>query len=64
MAAHYCINCPRCRRGCSICRRCACTDAELDEAFKQHYTPFQPLQPMVTPLVPAPDEDQQKPETD
>lgn len=22
--AHYCINCPTCRRGCSPCGRCAC----------------------------------------
>ena len=66
MAAHYCINCPQCKSGCSICRRCACTPEQLDAWMK----PFDAVQYLtVTPLVlsentePA-EEVEQQPETD
>ena len=73
MAAHYCINCPRCKRGCSICRRCACSPEELDRWLSEqvYWTPpktgFETL--TVTPLSPqenpVQDEgEEQQPETD
>jgi len=40
MACHYCINCPRCKSGCSICRRCACSPAELDAWLNEQVKPF------------------------
>ena len=59
MPTHYCINCPRCHRGCSLCGRCACTPADLEEMFK----PFQ--LPQLEPLPTfEPVEDPSKPETD
>jgi len=77
MASHYCINCPRCKRGCSICRRCACSPAELDAWLNEQLNPlmaqsstYNGLQYLtVTPLVtqenPEPEEEvEQRPETD
>lgn len=62
--AHFCINCHRCHGGCSICRRCACTDAELDAALQQRYVQFwSELIPLITPNQ-AIDDEPQKPETD
>ena len=54
MVAHYCINCPRCKRGCSICRRCACTPAELDAWMNQLFQPVAPL--LASPLMALPHE--------
>jgi hypothetical protein len=57
MAAHYCINCPRCRSGCSICRRCACTPEQLDAWLNETLKPFSPVSPLLaTPLMSVPHE--------
>jgi len=75
MACHYCINCPRCRSGCSICRRCACTPEQLDAWLNEQLKSFGPIMGLgheyltVAPVVtlenlPTEEEDDQKPETD
>ena len=74
MSTHYCINCPRCKRGCSICRRCACSDKELEEMFKPFTSPLvsnhdflEGFRPILEPTEEAPERDKdedQKPETD
>lgn len=46
MSAHHCINCPTCRRGCSICGRCACPKA-LPVQFG--YWNVRPYSPYVRP---------------
>jgi len=71
--AHYCINCPRCKHGCSICRRCACSPEELDAWLRDqvYWTPpktgleYLTVTPLSLQENPALiEEEEQKPETD
>lgn len=62
--AHFCINCPYCRGGCSLCGRCACSPAQVDERNFKCWASFMQIT-NVTPLVTPPDDDMpQLPETD
>lgn len=62
MSTHYCINCWKCMRGCLLCKLCACTDEELEEAHQKKFdTPQKHMwgeidAEVMGPVVSKPDE--------